>query len=292
MNSSILRVAVIIAVALTGFSCKKDQASNETEASPSPKPEIGLQLYSLRHEFEADVPGTLAKIHEMGIRKVEGGGTYGHSMDEFKSMLKQNALSVVSVGAGYQQLIDDPQSIVDNANAFGAKFVMCAWIPHPGDTFTIEHVQKAAEVFNNAGRLMKENGISFNYHIHGYEFRPHEDGTLFDYLVRHTDPQYVNFELDVFWSKQGGQDPVELLKKYPDRFTMLHLKDRAPGTPGSKDGHAPDETNVVLGQGDVNIAGVMEAAREIGIKQYFIEDESPDAVNQIPLSLEYLESLD
>lgn len=290
-------IILAFAVMMAFISCRKEQQTGSPTAQESDaeavsqQPEIGLQLYSLRHEFEKDVPGTLAKIREMGFREVEGGGTYGYSMEEFKAMLEENGLSVVSVGAGYDQLVDNPQEVVENAKAFGARFAMCAWIPHPGDTFTIEHIKQAAEVFNRAGKVLQENGISFNYHVHGYEFRPYEDGTLFDYLVANTDPQYVNFQIDVFWAKQGGADPVALMKKYPRRITMLHLKDRKHGTPDSIDGTAPDETNVVLGTGDVDIAAVMETAAAIGVRHYFIEDESPDALTQIPQSLEYLRNL-
>lgn len=300
MNNTKSLIVLLVAAFLASLSsCRKDQSSTtETVDTSVPEQtatagnvEIGLQLYSLRHEFEKDVPGTLAKIREMGFREIEGGGTYGYTMDEFKAMLAENELSVVSVGAGYEDLVNNPQSVVDNAKAFGAKFVMCAWIPHSGDEFTIEDVKKAAEVFNRAGKLMQENGISFNYHIHGYEFRPYEDGTLFEYLAENTDPKYVNFQIDVFWAKQGGQDPVELMKKYPQRVTMLHLKDREHGTPDTNDGRAPDETNVVLGTGDIDIAGVMETAKAIGVRHYFIEDESPDALEQIPLSLEYLRTV-
>ena len=138
---------------------------------------------------------------------------------------------------------------------------------------------------------MFENGLKFCYHPHGYEFRPYENGTAFDYMVKNTDPKYVNFEMDVFWVKHPGQDPVTLLKKYPNRFLLLHLKDRKPGTVGNQDGHAPDETNVVLGEGDVGIAAIMKEAKKIGIKYCFIEDESPNAVEQIPQSLEFLYKL-
>jgi sugar phosphate isomerase/epimerase len=110
-------------------------------------------------------------------------------------------------------------------------------------------------------------------------------------MVKNTDKRYVNFEMDVFWVKHPGQDPVALLNKYPDRFLMLHLKDRRHGTEGNQAGHAPDETNVVLGQGDVGIAEVMKAAKKIGVKHYFIEDESEYSVEQIPQSLKYLKSL-
>ena len=253
--------------------------------------EIGLQLYSLRNEFKVDVPRTLAKIKEWKIKLIEGGGTYGLPLDEYKKLLQNNNLEMVSYGAGFEELENNPQAVIDNAKELGAKFIMCAWVPHKEGVFTIDEINKAIVVFSKAGKLMLEHGLKFCYHPHGYEFRPYENGTLFDYLVKNTDSKYVNFEMDVYWVKHPGQDPVALLKKYPTRFLMLHLKDRRPGTPGNQDGRAPDETNVVLGQGDVGIAAIMKEAKKIGVKYYFIEDESPVAVEQIPLSLDFLRKL-
>ncbi len=253
--------------------------------------EIGLQLYSLRNEFKKDVPGTLAKIKEWKIKQIEGGGSYGLPMEDYKKLLKQNNLEMSSVGAGFEELEKNPQKVVDNAKAFGAKYVMCAWVPHKEGNFTMEEINKAIDVFNAAGKVLYENGIKLCYHPHGYEFRPYENGTMFDYMVSKTDPRYVNFEMDVFWVKHPGQDPVALLKKYPTRFIMLHLKDREPGTPGNQDGRAPDESNVVLGKGDVGIEAVMKQAKKMGIKYYFIEDESPRSVEQIPQSLEFLSKI-
>jgi sugar phosphate isomerase/epimerase len=253
--------------------------------------EIGLQLYSLRNEFKADVPGTLAKIKEWKIKQIEGEGTYGLPIDEYKKLLQQNNLEMVSYGASFEELKNNPQAVIDNAKAFGSKFIMCAWVPHKEGEFTIDDIKKAINVFSAAGKLMHENGLSFCYHPHGYEFGSFENGTLFDYMVQHTDKRYVNFEMDVFWVKHPGQDPVALLKKYPNRFLMLHLKDREPGTKGNQNGRAADETNVVLGKGDVGIAAIMKEAKKIGIKYYFIEDESPKAVEQIPQSLAFLRKI-
>lgn len=261
-------------------------------SSPVRAQEIGLQLYSLRNEFKTEVAGTLDLVENWGIREIEGGDTYGLPMDEFKQLLRENKLKMVSVGADYNQLKDDPESAVANAKAFGAKYVVCFWIPHGDDNvFTIDHMKEAAEVFNKAGKLLAENGLALCYHPHGYEFRPYEGVTLFDYLMKATDPRYVNFEMDVFWVKHPGQDPVALLKKYPRRFLLMHLKDRKHGTEGNQNGRADVETNVVLGTGDVGIAGIMKAAKKAGVKHYFIEDESSHSVTQIPQSLEFLKKL-
>jgi sugar phosphate isomerase/epimerase len=250
--------------------------------------EIGLQLYSLRNQFKQDVPGTLAKVKSWNIREIEGGGSYGLPQQEYKQLLQQNNLKMVSVGTEFNQLATNPQAAIDEAKAYGAHYIVCFWIPHNGNEFTIEDIKKAVDVFTAAGKVISQNGLQLCYHPHGYEFRPYGQGTLFDYLVEHTDPRYLNFEMDVFWVKHPGQDPVALLKKYPTRFPLLHLKDRKPGTEGNQNGQADEETNVVLGQGDVGIAEIMKEARRIGVKHYFIEDESSRAEEQIPESLRFL----
>lgn len=252
--------------------------------------EIGVQLYTFRNQIPKDVPGMLEKISRMGIREVEGGGTYGLSADSFKMLLKKNNLKMISIGAGFNELDSNARAVVDRAKTFGATYVTCTWIPHDGG-FTIDHAKHAVEVFNKAGKLLKENGISLVYHPHGYEFGTHEGNTLFDYLAKNMNPAYSNFEMDVFWVKHPGQDPVALLKKYPNRFLLMHLKDRKPGTPGNQEGKADVESNVVLGSGDVGIAEIMREAPKAGVKHYFIEDESSRSEQQVPESLAFLKSL-
>ncbi len=253
--------------------------------------EIGLQLYSLREQFKTDVPGTLTLINQMGIKEIEGGDTYGMEESAFKGLLKENKLKTISIGADFGELRGDLQPIIQKARSFGAKYVVTFWIPHKGDDFTFADVKEAASVFNQAGKVFAENGLTFCYHPHGYEFRPHDSGTLFDYLMKNTDPKYVSFEMDVFWVKHPGQDPVALLNKYPGRFKLMHLKDRANGTEGNQFGRADVESNVVLGTGDVGIADIMRAAKKVGVKHYFIEDESSRSVEQIPQSLNFLNSI-
>jgi sugar phosphate isomerase/epimerase len=253
--------------------------------------QIGLQLYSLRSEIPKDVPGSLALVNKWGIREIEGGGTYNMTQEEFNALCKKNKLKMVSVGASFEELEKDPAAVAAKAKQFGAKYVMCAWVPHTGDDFTLADTEKAIAVFNKAGKVLKEQGISLCYHAHGYEFRPYEDGTLFDLMAKQLDPKFANFEMDVFWVKHPGQDPVALLKKYPGRFPLMHLKDRKHGTPDSQSGHADVETNVVLGTGDVGIAAIMKVAKKLGVKHFFIEDESSYAAEQIPQSLTFLKSL-
>lgn len=252
---------------------------------------IGVQFYSFRNQFKTDVPGTMEKISKMGLKYIEGGGTYGMPMPEYKKLLAKNNLKIVSIGVDFGKLDGDLDSVIAEAKAVDAKYVVCFWIPHNGNDFTIDDVNKAITVFNKAGKTLKEKGLSFCYHPHGYEFRPYNKETLFDHLVKNTNKLYVNYEMDVFWVKHPGQDPLALLKKYPDRFTLMHLKDRKKGTEGNQFGTADEETNVVLGTGDIDIAALIREARKLKIKYLFIEDESSRVMEQVPESIKFIQSI-
>lgn len=253
--------------------------------------EIGIQTGSMRELFRQDVRTALARMQELGIKELEGGAPRGMDKAEYRKLLEEYGLKIVAVGAGFDGLENDIQPIIDNAKAFDAKYVICYWIPHDGDNFTFEDMKKGVEVFNAAGKTLKENGLILSYHAHGYEFQPYNGSTLFEYMMDNTDPEYVTFQMDVFWMKNPGQDPVALLKKYPTRWKSLHLKDRRVGSENNLIGRQDPETNVVLGTGDVGIEEVMKTAVKLGIKHYFIEDESSRALEQVPKSIEFLKSI-
>lgn len=252
--------------------------------------EVGLQLYSLRNQFKVDVSNTLGLINEWGITKIEGGGTYDLPLNDFKELLAKNDLEMVSVGAEFGDLENNIEKVIKNANDFGAKYVMCAWVPHDGNKWDLEETQHATDVFNKAGKILKKNGLTLVYHAHGYEFRPYENGTLFDYMAKNAID--FSFELDVFWAQHGGADPLALMKKYPKKFVLLHLKDMHKDVVGNDTGHEEDDTNVVLGTGQVDISGIVAEAKKLGIEYMFIEDESSNVVSQVPKSLEYLNQLE
>ena len=253
---------------------------------------LGLQLYSLRHLFgKGDIPGTLAMVRRWGFTEVEAGGTYNLSAADFAAAVKKAGLRIASTGADYAMLEKDPGAAIEQAQAFGAEQVMCAWIPHQG-TFSRADVDRAVPVFTKVGQAMRDAGLRFLYHVHGYEFQPGPDGTHFDALARATQPGIVDFQMDVFWVVHGGGNPVELFAKYPGRFPSTHLKDLRKGTRvGDPSGTAPDEASVPLGQGMIDVPGILRAANKDGVRYHFIEDEHPESERQIPRSLEYLATL-
>jgi sugar phosphate isomerase/epimerase len=251
----------------------------------------GLQLYSVRDQMAKDLPGTLAEVHAWGIKYVELAGTYGLTPEQFKAQLAEHQLDAVSGHFSFKDWSENPESPLFQARDMGLVDAGCAWIDHSGP-FDEASCRRAIEVFNNAGALATLHHMHFFYHTHGYEFQPYQDGTLFDLLVRETNPANVKFQMDIFWIVHAGQDPVKLLKKYPGRWESLHLKDMRKGTPtGLLTGQSDVSNCVALGTGMIDLPAILTAARQVGVQWYFIEDESAASEEQIPQSLVYLRDL-
>jgi sugar phosphate isomerase/epimerase len=257
---------------------------------------LGLQMYSLR--VTTKTSGWAAGLDQakaLGFTNIEAGGlTAGMTGEAYKAAVESRGLSLVSYGFGYERLTRDIAGAVAEAKSVGVKYVMVAWVPHEeGKPFTDELARKTAADFNAWGAAFKAAGIQFTYHPHGYEFRPDAGGdSPFKILMRETNPEYVNFEMDVFWIVYAGQDPVKLMAQYPDRWLMVHIKDVRKGVPtGLYSGKAPAIDDVAVGTGQVDWPSVLTEAKAIGVRWYFIEDESDFPDTHLPLSLAYVKSL-
>jgi len=251
---------------------------------------LGIEAYTFRESFPIDPAKTLDTIRMMGFTELEGGGG-NIAPNEFRKLCDSRGIRIPSMGVAYDQLVKHPDSVVYKAKILGASYIMCAWIPHNDGVLSFEDARKAAEDFNKAGKYLKEHGLTFCYHAHGYEFQPFEKGTLLDYLFQHTNPDYVSFEMDVFWIQFGGGDPVGLLRKYGRRWKLMHLKDMRKGTKTDLTGLSSPENDVALGTGVINIPAILKIAKQVGIRHYFIEDESNHVSEQVPRSIAYLKSL-
>jgi len=268
-----------------------DGAPKSVGIGPSFKGPIGLQLYSLRAEFTRNVPSTLEKVKGYGFKIVELAGTYNLSPEKFKEMLDANGLKPVSGHFPFDRYKTDPEGIARDAKALGLEYVGCAWIPHEGE-FDEQECRGAIEVFNKAGEALAKHGLKLFYHCHGYEFRPHGDGTFMDLLMKETNPKFVRFEMDVFWVVHPGADPVKWLEKYPKRWELMHVKDMKKGVErGVFTGKSDVSNDVALGTGQMDWPAILKAAKKSGVKYYFIEDEAPTAAEQIPQSLRFLEQV-
>ena len=250
----------------------------------------GVVSFTFRNDFSKDVPGTLDYIKEMGIRNIEFSNLFGKTATEMRALLDARGLVCTSYGVYYDALTNKTDEVIQNAKILGAEFVRVGMIPHKGE-FTVVQADVAVKDFNRVGQKLKENGIEFSYHNHGYDFTPYQNETLYDYLIQHTNPDYVSFELDILWVHQFGQDPLAYLKKYPNRFRLMHVKDLKKGLPVGLDVKTSPENDVPLGSGQIAVEAVLKQARKSSIKYYYLEDENSNARIQVPLSLAFLKNL-
>jgi len=251
----------------------------------------GMVSYTYRDSFSKDVAATLDTLQAMGIKDMEFSNLFGKTAAELRQLLDERDMFCSSFGVGYPDLVNKTLEVAENAKTLGAKFVRVAWIPHEAP-FGLPDAEKAIADFNKAGKILKEeHDLTFCYHNHGYEFYPHENGTLFDYMMEQTDPEYVSYEIDILWTFFPGVDPAALINKYSDRFKLMHLKDLKKGVEGNMSGGTPKENDVVLGTGQLDLPAILKAAKEAGIEHFYIEDESPIYYQQVPKSIAFLQGL-
>lgn len=256
---------------------------------------LGVQLYSFRGAMRAgDVAATLGRVRALGFREVELAGTYGMSAAAFRRALDDAGLQATSMHVGYERLRDSLPAVIAEAKALGVPNVGTAWIPHAGGPITVDFARKTATDFDRWGRALRAAGLQFFYHVHGYEFQAGSDGVRpIDALIRGTDRDAVKYEMDVFWTALPGADPVALLRQYPGRWRLMHLKDMRQGVSRTVQtgGANPDSAEVPVGTGQIDYRAVLRAAKEVGVQRYYIEDETADPFATVPRSTRWLEAV-
>lgn len=292
MNLKLIRAITLLGALAVSSGCQFSADKNpDLGKMASFKGPLGLQLYSLREQFAKDVPGTVKLVRDFGFRDVELAGTYGLVPEELRALLAVNHLNAVAGHFSYERFRDDAEGVAKEAKALGLDYAGVAWVPHQGQV-TEEWTRETAKVFNRAGEVLARHGVKFFYHNHGYEFVPYGDGTLFDLLMKETKPEFVSFEMDVVWVVFPGQNPVKLLEKYGHRWALMHVKDLKKGVvTGSLSGGTDTKNDVAVGTGQVDWPALLRAAKQAGVKYYFIEDESPTVLEQLPQTLMYLEQV-
>jgi sugar phosphate isomerase/epimerase len=240
---------------------------------------IGIQLYTIRDAMANDVPGSLKKVSDMGYKYLElagydNGKFYNHEPSEFLKLVNDLGMEIVSSHTRVEALgvtLDNAKKMAEDHARLGVKYCVQPWIVEEART-SLASYQKMAEDWNKVGSIMKENGIMFGYHNHNFEFDTVEGKIpYFDILMAELDMDLVTMELDMFWTTKAGHDPVDIIKKYPGRFQLFHMKDmytvEAPfyTTAGVKD-FAP------VGEGVIDFKSIL-AARDIAGMKYMIVEQ-------------------
>jgi len=251
-------------------------------SSKTKKKNIGIQLYSVRDEMKKDPLGTLKKVAEMGYKNVEhanyvNGKFYGYDPKEFRKILDDLGLAMPSghtvMGAQHfdsakNDFTDVWKKTVEDAAFLGQKYVVSPWLD-VSLRKNFDDCKRFMEVFNKSGELCKNSGMKFGYHNHDFEFSLRLTSVkVYDIILQNTDPNLVAQQLDIGNMYNGGGRAVELLKQYPGRFELMHVKDEIKGE------KEPYESTI-LGTGIIGVADVLKlAAKSGGTNEYIIEQES------------------
>jgi sugar phosphate isomerase/epimerase len=242
---------------------------------------IGLQLYTVRDLMKADMPGTLARVAAIGYKEVEFAGYFGRTPREVHELLERNHLSSPSSHVPLDSL-QNWQKTLDDAKVVGHKWVTIPWIPEE-KRGTLDGWKSFAAQFNRAAAQAKSSGLRFAYHNHDFEFKPIDGVKPFDILLSETDPKLVDFEMDLYWVKFAGGDPLDYFNRFPHRFPLVHVKDSA---------GPPDNKMVDVGQGKIDFRAIFAQSEKAGIKRYIVEHDQPaDPIATIRNSYNYLHAL-
>ncbi len=246
--------------------------------------DVGIQLYTVRKEMLADPTATLIQLAKIGFKEIESarsekGNYYGLKPKEIKKICEDNGMRLRS---GHIHVDKDWQKSIEEATETGQQYIISAVLPSQGQT--IEHYQESAEAFNKLGEECKKANLHFGYHNHDSEFATVNDQVLYDILLKHTDPSLVTMEMDLGWVVAAGHDPFKYFSRYPGRFPLWHLKDM------DKDRKQSTE----FGKGQVDIKGLLQHAKQAGLKHFFLEQEeyAHSAFESIQIDYNYLAKLD
>ncbi len=272
-------VASVGSLMLPQIACKSDGAAaikkgaDVTKAAVDmAKPSLdafGIQLYTLRDVIPSDPQGTLKKVADMGFKQIEGyDGEQGMFWDmghkNFKTYLDDLGLDMVSSHCNIRENFEEKAG---QAAEIGMKYLIC---PYIGPQKSMDDWKKVTDRFNECGAICKKEGIRFAYHNHAYSFEAFSGQIPHDFIMDNTDPDTVDHEMDIYWVVTGGADPIEYLKKYPNRFRLCHVKDRMK--------NAGDEraATCTLGTGIIDFPSILKVAQENGMQYYIMEQERYD----------------
>jgi sugar phosphate isomerase/epimerase len=252
-------------LALAGLASKTGFASLALEEKKLK--DFGIQLWSVRDDLAKDPKGVLSQLASYGYKQIESfeggkGMFWGMTNKEFKSEMDKLGMKLI---ASHCNISQDFEKKAAQAAEIGMKYLICPW---KGPQKDIEAFKKFADEFNQKGEICKKNGIRFAYHNHDYSFVNMNGELGQDVMMKNTDPDLVDFELDMYWVVAGDQDIEAWLNKYPKRFRLCHVKDRKKGATA-----AEKDASVVVGTGGIDYGKILKTAKKQGMEYYIIEQE-------------------
>lgn len=241
---------------------------------------VGLQLYTVREAMERDFEGTLRKVADLGYQGVEFAGFYGRTPDQVKAILEETGLVALGAHTSYGRLLHDLDEEIAFNKAIGNRYLIFPYLEEK-DRGRWEEV---IEDMKRIGQKCVDAGMVLFYHNHEFELTEELDGQpVLDAIFAKIPPELLQMELDSCWVSYAGFDPLEYISRYSGRLPLLHLKDMVIKTDGTAD-------TVELGQGEVAIKEVADAAISAGVEWLVVEQDhcAGNALESIKTSMDWV----
>jgi sugar phosphate isomerase/epimerase len=270
--------------------------SNTSISLPKKVKDIGIQVYTLRDLMAKDLVGTLQKVAEIGYKNIElfgyGEGKYfGKSIAEMRKITDDLGLKVVSAhylsGQGsnaWGTPVNQWEKAVEDAAKMGQKYMTVAFLL-PDERKSLNDYKKVSDILNKAGEITAKYGITMAYHNHDFEFIPLEGQVPMDVLLKNTQADLVKFELDIYWIKKAGLDPIQFFKQNKGRVPLWHVKDMEK----ESGDFAP------VGDGVIDWMAIFKEEKTAGLTHFFVEQDNHKygtPLENIEKSLKWLRSFD
>lgn len=240
----------------------------------------GIQLYTVRAAMAEDAPGTVARIASLGYKEVEFAGYFDMTPLQVRTLLSDVGMTAPSAHTNARLLREDSAPLLDAAAEIGHDYVTIPWLA-PEDRDSLDDYRAWAETFNKLGEECHARGMQLAYHNHDFEFDAFDGVTGYDVLLAETEPELMDFELDLYWSVKAGHDPVSVFARAPSRFTMCHVKDMDTA------GDMAD-----IGTGTIDFRAILSAPEAASMKHFYAEhDRTSDPWATAEVDLAALEQL-
>jgi sugar phosphate isomerase/epimerase len=226
--------------------------------------QIALQLYTVRGHAQRDFLGTLREVAAMGYTAVELAGMHGVAAEQLRQQLDELGVRAASAHVPLPELEERGAAVAAELRTLGCAYAVVPWVgaERRGSAAA---VRALAADLSRWGARMRDEGLRLAYHHHDFEFAPLDGTTFWEILTAESDPALVELEIDVYWAARAGRDPAELIARHAPRVALVHLKDLAPG--GTAD--------LPAGEGGLDWAAILAAARAAGAAWYIVEQDHP-----------------
>ncbi|MFM1929299.1 MAG: hypothetical protein RL387_627 [Bacteroidota bacterium] len=251
--------------ALAGLALSVPFRNQLMAMAPTGKP-FGMQLWTVKEALAKDPLAVLKHLSASGYKQIESfegdkGIFWGMKNTEFKKTMDGLGMKIVSAHCDH---VNNFERKAAEAGEIGMKYLICPWV---GPQDSLDKYKRLADQFNTCGEIAKKNGIRFAYHNHDYSFKALNGVVPQDLMIQNTNAALVDFEMDMYWTVAAGVDPIAYMKKFPNRFKLVHVKDLVKLDKG-------EHESCIIGKGTIDYKSLLPQATQQGVQYFIVEQEA------------------